>query len=148
SPASTRMIALVLPGAAAEWQPLTNDASATLCDAVKLLGIGALAIALSALGQRDRRWLRAAVLSALGALLLVPALAMIGVWRGEPPRLVLFSLVNPNHAAALLAMVLPLVLAMAAEARGRSRALLLALAVLGNAALAATLSRAGIAIGL
>ncbi|HUS63776.1 MAG TPA: O-antigen ligase family protein [Kofleriaceae bacterium] len=157
NPEGERVTELVLRGIAhAGWRPLTADVAATLNDAAKLAGLTALAIALGQMGEgRRREWLRHAVLIALAAVLAVAVLSQLGI--PLPPPLVPavhtraltgFPFVNPNHAAALLALVLPTVLAQAARRSGTGFALMLALLALGNAALAATVSRGGIVIGL
>lgn len=147
SPSSERAIELALRELPhSSWRPLTADVAATLEAAARLFGVTAFLLALSAREEDERRWVRGALLGALGAL------ALATLWNlgaGNAGRaLVRFPFANPNHAGALLALALPVVLAMAARADGGALLALGATLVAGDALLAATVSRAAIAFGL
>jgi O-antigen ligase len=156
SPVEERVRALVLAGLPHPgWRPLTADVAATLGEAVKLAGLTALAVAAGRLGgERHRRFLRGALLAATATLLAVAALGAAGVVLPAPIRsatptraLLTFPLVNPNHAGAFLTLTLPIALALAARRSGPLRLALIALVLAGNLALAATMSRAAVALG-
>src|SRR5438046_1943312 len=75
--------------------------------------------------ERGRRWLQGAL---HGALIVLLGLAALGAQGVALPRAlvplpatrapVAFPLANPNHAAAMLAMLLPLALTQAVRSRG------------------------------
>ena len=138
------------------WRPLTADAGATAHAAALLVGLAAFSVALSRFASdRRRAQLRAIVLAALAAFLAISLLGALGaplphaLLPASPTRAPLhFPLVNPNHAASLLALLLPTVIAMTARSEGLARPAMVALVVAGNAALLGTMSRAGIAVGL
>jgi hypothetical protein len=138
------------------WRPLTADAAATAIELARLVGLAALALALGPLGvDRLRPRLRAVMLTALGALTAMGLFGAAGVaWpRALVPlsktRAVLaFPLVNPNHAAALIAALLPTAIAAAVRASGGAALGLWLLVASANAALVGTASRAGCALGL
>jgi O-antigen ligase len=151
SPSGERITELVLRGIPhASWRPLTTDVSATLHGAARLAGLAALAAACGTLSAtRHRNVLRVALYVGLAVLVAVPALAALGVELPYTPgpRGVTFSLVNPNHVAAFLALVLPTVLVRASRAEGGARYGLIGLALAGNMVLAVTVSRAGMLLG-
>jgi tetratricopeptide (TPR) repeat protein len=155
SPEAERVRRAVLDDLAPDgWRPLTCDIPATLNDAARLFGLAALALAMGVLRHRHhRRWLRAAILVGVGAVLAFGALGLAEVtapaakvpWMANRGS---FPLVNVNHVAALLAAALPTILALAARRNGIQRAGLLALALAANVGLLVTVSRAGVVLGV
>lgn len=150
-PAEARVHARVLKGLVASgvWMPLTHDAAATLLAATRLAGLMSLALALAwAVRAGARKLLVTALAVGLAAAAAAPVASIAGVDLPlpAPHRALVLSFANANHAAALCALLLPLVLTATAERRGHPA--WLALAVAGNLLLVGTLSRAGIALGL
>ena len=157
APETERMTELVLRGIAhGRWRPITSDVGATLDDAARLAGLTALAIAFGRMGgERHRDVLRGLLIGTLALLVSCALLSAVGVplpsVLATPLRtrgLVPFPFVNPNHAASLLALTLPVTLGLAIRQTGVRALGLYALVLAGNAALGATLSRAGIAVAL
>jgi O-antigen ligase len=136
-------------------QPLSLDPPATLDELAKLLGASCLAIGLQRLGRRDRDMLRASLALAGAALVGTALLDALGV---PLPHLMLpiakvraplrFPLGDPNHAASLLLLLLPLIVHQVWKQRGAARLVAVACWIVGNTVLAATASRAGFALGL
>jgi O-Antigen ligase len=156
SPDSDAVLRAALRGLEAEghWRPITWDVPATLHDLARLLGLAALATALGRLERDDRHRLRDLLIWALVALLALAAAAKVGIKLPGAVKpaagsraLLVFSLVNPNHAASFIALALPSVLVEAVRREGARRWGLAALCTASNLALVATLSRAGIAVG-
>jgi hypothetical protein len=155
SPAGERVAREVLAGLPhPSWRPLTADAAATLDAVVRALAVAALAVALSRAGrERHRVFLRGTLAAALVVLMLPAMLAQVGITLPEPlawvseRALAPMPLRNPNHVGALLGLVLPLLVALAARQRGALLVGCITLVVVGNVALVATVSRAGIAVG-
>jgi O-antigen ligase len=129
------------------------DPPATLDELPKLLGAACLAIALQSLN--DRATLKAS-LALAGAALVVPALldavgvavpqVMHPVTESRGP--LRFPLGDPNHAASLLLLILPLTVHQVWKQRGLTQIFAGAAWVAGNLVLVGTASRAGVALGL
>ena len=137
------------------WRPLSADVAATLHQCARLLGLAALTLGLARVhGESGRRSVRRALAASLLVVLLLALAATLHLpvpsWIVSAPTtraLALFPFVNPNHAAAFIAMLLPLLIAMAARPDSPTLGPV-ALVLAGNLALLATLSRAGIALGV
>lgn len=156
-PEGQRVRDLALRGLVSEnaWRPLSLDPGSSLGEAARLLGLAALTLALGRLARTEREWLRGVLLISLAALIGCAALGALGLPLPHavvPPSphhsLVAFPFVNPNHAASFLSLLLPIGCVELSRAEPRRRLWIGLLLFAANAALFATLSRAGIAVGV
>ena len=160
SEATLRELWTQLGGEPARALPLSVDPSATGNEGVRLLGYLSLLLALGAALRRrgDRRRLgrviygSASLVAALGGLtalgVALPAFCAVPA-DGATRALLPAAFYNSNHLAALLAVGTVVTVGAVGDAASRSQRVFLGLLLaLQELALLATLSRAGIVIGL
>jgi O-antigen ligase len=151
-------LALVTENAAAwgdappAWVVASYDPPATLVELAKLCGylaLGWTCVRLSA-QRRARRWLATAV-AGVATLVAVVTLAhraagtaeIYGALNPGFPSQLVGPIVNVNHLAAYLGLIVPLALALAVTARGAARAAWLGATVIVAATTLLTASRGG-----
>jgi len=117
----------------ARFFPLSYDPPATLLELMKLIGYAAFGVVCVRLAAKDRQRQRI-VLACVGAgctlalLAVIHALGHLDEVYGfyaldQAPQVLLGPVVNPNHLAAVLALVAPVTIALAIQARGPRRLL-------------------------